>query len=380
MRHYFTRCFSSKIRASTYAASAAILCISLFSSASTAQQADSGPMDPTSKFLQELRNLEQSNALQRILGRHTTGAIYAPSGVPGSKIHARENEIFAILTSLQNQVKVIHGFGDDRRNYFEVESHEQLAANATGALVRTAEILDGDVKGLKNLSSARAGLCKVERFHTEPAPAFCSSVRVGKDIVATAGHCIDSQADCHRTSVVFGFHMESGTDFPEKGIPDAKIYQCKKLLYRKLDPTGADWALLKVDREMESDIPVAQLRNSGQLSNGDEVTVVGYPIGLPVKITGNAVVKSREAAYFRSNPDTYGGNSGSPVYNTRQLEVGKLFVEGLLVRGARDFVQLNPCMKSNWCPSDDGCPDTNGDLKFEEVTYAMEFSHLVKNN
>ena len=53
--------------------------------------------------------------------------------------------------------------------------------------------------------------------------------------------------------------------------------------------------------------------------------------------------------YFVANLDTYGGNSGSPVFNSDTHEV-----EGILVRGERDFVQAGGCTVSLVCP-DTGC-------------------------
>ena len=46
-------------------------------------------------------------------------------------------------------------------------------------------------------------------------------------------------------------------------------------------------------------------------------------------------------AFFVANLDTYGGNSGSPVFNSDTHEV-----EGILVRGEADFVQQGNCQVS----------------------------------
>lgn len=364
-------------RLTILALSALIACpFQLFSGEAKAQHA--GLLASSAALMDALKQLEASAAYQEVLKSETRASLYTRD-VDAIEVLKNLTQVYASLSDAKGEFKVIHGVDDDRRNYFEVGITEQKAARSTGVLVRTAEILEGDKPGFKNLSSVPAGLCPVEAFHEEPAPGFCSSVRVGKQMVATAGHCIESQADCSRTSVVFGFHMEFIGDKPEKHIPNQYVYQCRKLMHRKLDSSGADWALIEVDREIDSNVPIASLRQSDRMSNGDQITVVGYPIGLPVKITGNAIVKSQESGYFRANPDTYGGNSGSPVFNTQKLNTGKLFVEGLLVRGAKDFAQHSPCMLSHWCPSDEGCPDANGQLRFEEVTYATDFSHHVTN-
>ena len=49
-------------------------------------------------------------------------------------------------------------------------------------------------------------------------------------------------------------------------------------------------------------------------------------------------------SYFVSNLDTYGGNSGSAVFNSATNEV-----VGILVRGDADFFSQNGCAVSNRC-------------------------------
>ena len=52
------------------------------------------------------------------------------------------------------------------------------------------------------------------------------------------------------------------------------------------------------------------------------------------KVAGGAKVRSNNnGVYFVANLDTYGGNSGSAVFNLQTREV-----EGILVRGENDYV------------------------------------------
>ena len=53
--------------------------------------------------------------------------------------------------------------------------------------------------------------------------------------------------------------------------------------------------------------------------------------------------------YFVANLDTYGGNSGSAVFNAKTG-----VIEGILVRGENDYVYKGNCRVSNVCASD-GC-------------------------
>ena len=69
-------------------------------------------------------------------------------------------------------------------------------------------------------------------------------------------------------------------------------------------------------------------------------------------------------SFFVANLDTYGGNSGSPVF-----EEDSDIVEGILVRGDTDFVSNGTCIVSNVCPTT-GCGG-------EDVTRAAEFKDFV---
>ena len=89
---------------------------------------------------------------------------------------------------------------------------------------------------------------------------------------------------------------------------------------------------------------------------------MGHPSGLPLKFANGAQVKdTSNASYFVANLDTYGGNSGSPVFNEDDGTV-----EGILVRGDTDFVRDNGCFISNVCPTT-GC-------RGEDVTRTTEFA------
>jgi hypothetical protein len=69
-------------------------------------------------------------------------------------------------------------------------------------------------------------------------------------------------------------------------------------------------------------------------------------------------------AFFVANLDTYGGNSGSPVFNSETHKV-----EGILVRGETDFTTIGACTVSMRCPNT-GC-------RGEDCTRITEFAHLI---
>ena len=208
-------------------------------------------------------------------------------------------------------------------------------------------------------------LCQEEPFFEQPNPGFCSGFLVGEDLFATAGHCIRDTTACNGVNLVFDYgYDQQGKDL--SSVDAADVYSCKSIVSRALDGgLGNDYAIIKLDRPVTDREPL-KLNRSRALNAGDGVTVIGHPSGLPTKITSNAKVRSNDAtkAYFVANLDTYGGNSGSAVFNTQTGDV-----EGILVRGETDFTYRGSCTVSNRC-TETGC-------RGEDVTRADQFARHV---
>jgi len=57
--------------------------------------------------------------------------------------------------------------------------------------------------------------------------------------------------------------------------------------------------------------------------------MLGYPRGMSQKVSENRrVVKNTDKSFFSTNLDCFHGNSGSPVFNSRNHQVEGLFVRG----------------------------------------------------
>jgi hypothetical protein len=162
---------------------------------------------------------------------------------------------------------------------------------------------------------------------------------------------------------VFGFRMkDSSTPRTLFGADD--IYEGAALIGRKLTSTQTDWALIRLARPVVGRSPVA-FRTAGKVSAAQKLFVIGHPCGLPQKYAPGASVRDNTpAAFFVANLDTYGGNSGSPVFNATNHKV-----EGILVRGENDFVTNGSCYVSLVCPTT-GC-------RGEDVTRASEWAGKV---
>ncbi len=87
--------------------------------------------------------------------------------------------------------------------------------------------------------------------------------------------------------------------------------------------------------------------------------MIGSGSGIPFKIDSGGTVRNARAStldYFVATTDTFGGNSGSGVY-----EMSNYTVAGILVRGETDYVMNGSCRVVNVC--------TETSCRGEDITY-----------
>lgn len=272
----------------------------------------------------------------------------------------------AQLMASVNSPDVIYG-EDNRVDVFEsnnasfIELSKSTAAMIPGTNLKA--LTRGEVEINGSTLQAR-GICKKERFSQQISAANCSGFLVSDNKLVTAGHCIKTEADCKSYKWVFDYKVDSATQ-GKINVPATSVFSCKKIISRKLDNLSKDdYAFIELDRKVTDRHPV-KLRKTGKASVGDSLVVIGHPTGLPTKIADGANVRSLQSKFFTANLDTYGGNSGSAVFNTKTEEV-----EGILVRGETDYVysSADGCQVSNKC-SNEGC-------RGEDVTYITNIAEL----
>jgi len=260
----------------------------------------------------------------------------------------------ALLPSLASAgAKSIYG-DDNRLDYFEAPPAMRGLADSVVSLWPSKQVKFelGEYK-LATIGYGEAlGLCPGEKFREQPIGAFCSGTLVGEDIVMTAGHCITDEAKCADTKFVFGFNIDTDGGKARTAVTAKDIYGCKRIIKRDLDKqasgiigtgmaiigallnrAGPDYALVQLDRKVEGRKPLPVNREKN-LQAGTKVFVIGHPVGLPLKVAGEASVRDAGSkAFFTTDLDTFGGNSGSAVFNASTNKI-----EGILVRGGTDFV------------------------------------------
>lgn len=251
--------------------------------------------------------------------------------------------------------KVIYGSDDRLDVYEETDLERRTWAESVCALVDATALQEND-DGTFTLSPGAFTVwgyppCEEEPFASQPIAAYCSGFMVAEDLIATAGHCI-WQADLPLMYFVFGFEMLDETT-PRLTYNADQVYRGVAIVVRQLSQ-GRDFAVVRVDRPISVAAPLP-LRTEGDITLGEPVGVIGHPVGLPKKIAfgENTVVRANDdVRFFAANLDSYGGNSGSPVFNA----VTGL-VEGILVRGNSDFIVTETCFRSNVLPDETVYPE-----------------------
>ncbi|QDK41668.1 hypothetical protein DOM21_09435 [Bacteriovorax stolpii] len=175
--------------------------------------------------------------------------------------------------------------------------------------------------------------CDGERFLDQPLVSACTAFMVAPDLIVTAGHCVKDKYDCKKQTWVLDY--DDRMDFlPPKStvsFSKEKAYACKELVSWSQN-AKLDYALIRLERPITDRAPL-KIRREGKTATNESLMVIGHPLGMPKMLTSNIMIRDNTLDFvFKTNADTFSGNSGSPV-----LGIKSKMVEGILVRGDDDF-------------------------------------------
>lgn len=207
-------------------------------------------------------------------------------------------------------------------------------------------------------------LCQDERFTNQVSIGNCTAFLVSDRHLVTAGHCLIPTGEvndeyhpfCEAFSWYFDFRQPKAGATHINRVPADRVYKCKRVVRavnvdqiideNGMKYTGADYAIIELDRPVAPDLKPLKIAKT-PAKVGDTVFTIGYPLGLPAKFSGmsRVVRNDLKKEYFESYLDTFSGNSGGPVLNSRYEVVG-ILVGGHSVDFASDAKE---CKRLNRC-------------------------------
>ncbi len=165
----------------------------------------------------------------------------------------------------------------------------------------------------------------------------CSATLVGKRTLLTAGHCIPTQSHCKGALWAFDY-LETSPSSMTHVFPKNKVYSCKKIkrlsssysLFPNLEKP--DYALVTLDRDAVFEDgtarPIQKIANEPVSLGEHPVFSLGFPIGLPMKVSSGGVLKASGKDFGKTNLILYGGSSGSAIFDMNSRTIIGLVSSG----------------------------------------------------
>lgn len=186
-----------------------------------------------------------------------------------------------------------------------------------------------------------------EKFGDECCIAMGTGFLVGPSKLMTAGHNVSTDNDTLKNlkdiKIIFNFYMNSEKKY-QRTFNKTEVYHIKHVICHKYTPDVydknknlvmdnlrfPDWALIELDRRVDG---IKPLQIQHHIQQSTRVYMLGHPMGIPLKYSGEASVKNTAHVHrFECDLAAFEGNSGSPV-----IDRVTHAVIGILVKGHGDY-------------------------------------------
>ena len=214
--------------------------------------------------------------------------------------------------------------------------------------VRLHHVRYGDYNGLCPDDPFWCQPVVVEKHDDVPAGFGYSGYLVDAWHVLTCWHGWDHFSSRAQVAV-FGHVAGAGCAAPPE-LPVAQVLPVAARPASDPGPVGTDergatrrdWVLLRLEHPVTHLGPLSPPRFAAPRL-GQPVYTLGHPCGLPLKLADGASVLALEGGMFRSDLDTFTGNSGSPVFDAATHALVGLVVEGQKDQGDFEPVPARGC-------------------------------------
>lgn len=246
--------------------------------------------------------------------------------------------IFVNINSLFIQANTLKSiYGEDNRILARELNSQSPYQLSILAQIPDYRITNSKTKGILSIKtkSLKDGLnfCESEKFLDEPIVSSCTAFLIQKDVILTAGHCVKDKFDCKKQTWVFDYTNSADNLFQnfEISFLESKSVKCIELISHAVNQKS-DYAIIKINKKIE-DRPFLKLNQAQKTSTNASFFMLGHPLGMPLIQTDQIQIRENHLEHvFKTNADSFSGNSGSPLIN---LETG--LVEGILIRGDEDY-------------------------------------------
>jgi len=186
-------------------------------------------------------------------------------------------------------------------------------------------------------------MCSDALFASQPS-AFSvgTGFFISNQMIATAAHVLISAGyDIREFRFIRGVIKCNDDDYKKSIIVDKSqvfrpTHTAPKLSYKryKYYPDGEDWALVSVKPAypdfLPSDLkPLGEIKSTS-IEEGAKIYAIGHGLGLPMKISYYGKVKRINSdSSFETELTLLGGNSGSPVFYSKDHTLAGIYVRGL---------------------------------------------------
>ncbi|EQC46978.1 trypsin [Bacteriovorax sp. BSW11_IV] len=258
------------------------------------------------------------------------------------------------LVTIQSATAAV--FVNDDRENIEKTPYQSLSSSVL-AQISSDKIKDSELEKIIPFMRVKnhydRPFCEGIRFEKESQASDCSGFYIGDGLLMSAGHCFVEPSEtivegnndlCKNKKWVTNYLVSNTGPNGNIHLDNSDVYLCEKIVVA-LNTRVIDFAIVKIKGDL-SKLQALKL-NFNEVQRGDRVSVAGYPTGLPLKYAANASVysNSKSQSYFKSDLDTFAGNSGSPIFD-KKLNVVAVLTAGEVdyyLDEARDCVDVNVC-------------------------------------